>query len=345
MSKICYVNGIYLTEKVSGGAKRVALETMKALDNIDTDIKFVVLCPKDAELSESNERIEYKTIGKFTGNKWEQISLPRYVNKNKGLCLSLCNSYPVFAKRNLAVVFDVRPKEELNSGIKNRFIKKFDFLMRRAKSKSIPLITISKFSENRICKLYGYNEDLVNIMRLGYEHCKNVEENEDASINLQEEFYLSVSSVSKHKNFEFIINLASRFPDEKFYIIGNKVDKVDAAIPPNVIFLGKLSDNQLALFYKKAKAFISSSLYEGFGLTPLEAIYYGCKVLYLSDIEVFREIFEEAGNFFDPYDADKFVFNEKRIVTEDKRLKILENYSWVNGASDLINVIERYLNN
>ncbi len=344
MNKICYVNGIYLTEKVSGGAKRVALETIKALENIDTDIKFVVLCPKDAELSENNYRVEYKKIGKFTGNKWEQISLPRYVNRNKGLCLSLCNSYPVFAKRNLIVVFDVRPKEELNLGIRNKFIKKFDFLMKRAKKKSIPVITISNFSKNRICDLYDYPEELVNIMRLGYEHCKTVEDTADVNNNLQEEFYLSVSSVSKHKNFEFIINLATRFPDEKFYIIGNKVDKVDAPIPSNVTFLGRLSDNQLASFYRRAKAFISSSLYEGFGLTPLEAIYYGCKVLYLSDIEVFREIFNEASNFFDPHDAEKFEFGEKLTISEEKRLEILENYSWINGATDLLNVIKRYVN-
>lgn len=335
-NNICYINGVYLTEKVSGGAKRFSSEMVSALQNAQSDVKFVVLCPKDAVLPSNGGAVEYRTVGKFTGNLWEQISLPRYVNRRRGLLLSLCNSYPAFAKRNLVTVFDVRPKEELNEGKSSRFLKKFDFLMRRAKKRGFPLLTISDFTKERIVALYGIDPSKIGVVRCGHEHCLKTDQGVAPP---QGEYYLSVSSVSSHKNFDFILRLAALHPGKRFYIVGNRYDELTAPVPENVTFLGKLSDSALAAYYRGAKAFFSPSLYEGFGLTPLEAICYGCPTVYLSDIPVFREVFGTVGSFFDAHDVASFSFENAHTVTIEERENLLNNYSWENGASDVIRAV------
>lgn len=337
--KICYINGRYLTKAVSGGVKRFSVELVKRLEK-NEDYEFVVLCPKDAEIPQ-NSNIKYKKIGLFKGNLWEQISLSRYKLFHKGYLINLANAMPIYSKNNILVIHDVRLKEELNKGITSKTHKKMDMIFKKAvKSKTI-ILTDSNFSKNRIIELYNCNPEKIHVLRLGYEHCiiKNQEYDSKFDELLNKDYYLTVNSISEHKNTKFIYELAKLHKDKLFYVIGKKFDEFGDNIPSNLIMLGRLSDYEMSLFYKKAKAFISPSLYEGFGLTPLEALYYGCKSIYLSDIEVFKELFSSIATYFNPLKPNDFKF-EEIIIDEENRNKILSNYNWDNCALDLINVLK-----
>ena len=337
--KICYINGRYLTKAVSGGVKRFSVELVKRLEK-NEDYEFVVLCPKDAEIPE-NSNIKYKKIGLFKGNLWEQISLSRYKLFHKGYLINLANAMPIYSKKNILVIHDVRLKEELNKGITSKTHKKMDMIFKKAVKGKTIILTDSNFSKNRIIELYNCNPDKIHVLRLGYEHCiiKNQEYDSKFDELLNKEYYLTVNSISEHKNTKFIYELAKLHKDKLFYVIGKKFDEFGDDIPANLVMLGRLSDYEMSLFYKKAKAFISPSLYEGFGLTPLEALYYGCKSVYLSDIEVFRELFSSVATYFDPYNPSAFKF-EEIIIDDENRNKILSNYNWDNCALDLINVLK-----
>lgn len=69
-----------------------------------------------------------------------------------------------------------------------------------------------------------------------------------------------------------------------------------------VNFLGFVPDDELAVLYKNAKAFVFPSLSEGFGLPGLEAMTAGCPVV-CSDIPVFHEIYGDAATYFNPYNV------------------------------------------
>lgn len=98
--------------------------------------------------------------------------------------------------------------------------------------------------------------------------------------------------------------------------------------------------------YKNATAFIYLSLYEGFGIPPLEAMSFGCPVI-LSDITVFREIYGDAALYVDPLDEQK-VSNAIKKIIEDKELRtmlisrgheIAKKYTWEKSAKKLYDFI------
>ena len=109
------------------------------------------------------------------------------------------------------------------------------------------------------------------------------------------DFYFSLGSKSPHKNYKFIIECAKNNPDDIFVVSGNMNNSVFNNVKEeeeikNVIYTGYLNDEQLVTLYKECKAFIFPSLYEGFGIPPLEALTVGCKKIILSNIPVFKEI-------------------------------------------------------
>src|SRR4030042_1299813 len=95
--------------------------------------------------------------------------------------------------------------------------------------------------------------------------------------------------------------------------------------------------------YKNAQGLIFPSLMEGFGLPGLEAMAAGCPVI-CSDIPVFREIYGEAANYFDPYDIDDIAEKIKKVIGDtriretlrEKGFKQVRKYSWQKMAKQTI---------
>lgn len=119
---------------------------------------------------------------------------------------------------------------------------------------------------------------------------------------------LFVGNIKKHKGLRTLLEamkiLCSQNFDAKLVIVGNsdKFRTTDTTIEsefkalPNdkILFTGKISDSELKAYYEKARILVQPSFYEGFGLPPLEALTCGTNAV-ISDIEVFREIYEKEG--------------------------------------------------
>ena len=85
--------------------------------------------------------------------------------------------------------------------------------------------------------------------------------------------------------------------------------------------------------------YVSTSEYEGFGLTILEALYSNCKIL-SNDISVFRKIYINSINYFEFNNLDHLIFqlqnlliNKKDYTIDDQKKKVLLNNSWKNTAN------------
>ena len=86
--------------------------------------------------------------------------------------------------------------------------------------------------------------------------------------------------------------------------------------------------------YKNCKAFIFPSLYEGFGIPPLEAMTMGCKNIFVSDIEVFREIYGDSVNYID---VDKILdLKLSQVSNKEKTLNVLKKYKWSGVEKKII---------
>ena len=345
MKNKVFINGRFLEDDISGGVKRFSVEVLKRL-NLFPQYTFIVLHSKKGKTIEVGQNVIYKKVGLFfKGLKWEQITLPLYKLFHRGLLLNTANSMPFLVRNNAVVIHDVRLKEELNSGVSTPTHIRFNYTVKCAVRRKNIILTISSFSKERIINLFGANPSFIYVMRLGHEHIKPIsKQGQQISQNIKEvtesDYYLTVNSISKHKNTSFIFDLARLHPDKTFCVTGKIYDDIQQEIPNNIKMLGLANDEEMALIYGKAKAFISPSLYEGFGLTPLEALSLGCKKLYLSDIEVFHEIFAQTATFFNPYDASLFTFNDKQTDLEAIK-KVLNNYSWNNCVKDIMFAIEK----
>jgi glycosyltransferase involved in cell wall biosynthesis len=116
---------------------------------------------------------------------------------------------------------------------------------------------------------------------------------------------------------------------------------------PRVRFLGYVSEADLPLLYSGALAYLSASLYEGFGLTPLEAM--ACETaVAVSDLPPHREVAGDAALFFDATNVNEMSTAIKRLTNEselraaliEKGMARLSLFSWQAHALKLLEIIE-----
>lgn len=121
-------------------------------------------------------------------------------------------------------------------------------------------------------------------------------------------YVLYVGNAYPHKNLEFLLSVATDFPDTIFLCVGKDDyfyrsfrEKVSSAEVENIRFAGFIDDRSLGGLYHRAAAYIFPSLYEGFGLPGLEAMNYGLPVV-AARAGSLPEIYAEAALYFDPSD-------------------------------------------
>ena len=143
-------------------------------------------------------------------------------------------------------------------------------------------------------------------------------------------FVLYAGNIKPHKNLERLITAFGQLKqrpghdDVKLLIIGDEVNRygalrrsVEAAgIRQDVRFFGFVPEMTLAALYRLAAAFAFPSLYEGFGLPPLEAMACGTPVL-TSRISSLPEVVGDAALLVDPYDVDDIASGLERILGDD----------------------------
>jgi glycosyltransferase involved in cell wall biosynthesis len=164
---------------------------------------------------------------------------------------------------------------------------------------------------------------------------------------------LYAGTIRPHKNLVRLIEAFDTlrrdgFEDLKLLIIGDEISKLPALrravhghkLHKHVRFLGFVPDDTLAVLYRLAGVFVFPSLYEGFGLPPLEAMASGTPVV-TSNISSLPEVVGEAAVLVDPYDVASIVDGIRRVLTDpdlatDLRKKGLlraREFSWERSVS------------
>jgi glycosyltransferase involved in cell wall biosynthesis len=143
-------------------------------------------------------------------------------------------------------------------------------------------------------------------------------------------FILYAGNIKPHKNLERLVSAFGRLKerpgheDVKLLIIGDEVNKygalrrsVEAAgVRQDVRFFGFVPVGTLAALYRLADAFAFPSLYEGFGLPPLEAMACGTPVL-TSRISSLPEVVGDAALLVDPYSVEDIASGLERILGDE----------------------------
>jgi glycosyltransferase involved in cell wall biosynthesis len=145
---------------------------------------------------------------------------------------------------------------------------------------------------------------------------------------LADPFVLYAGNIKPHKNLERLIAAFARlrrggFERVKLLIIGDEISKYPALrravhrhqLHPVVRFLGFVPDRTLAVLYRLADLFVFPSLYEGFGLPPLEAMASGTPVV-TSNVSSLPEVVGDAAVLVDPYDPDAIAEGMRRVLSD-----------------------------
>ncbi len=116
-----------------------------------------------------------------------------------------------------------------------------------------------------------------------------------------------------------------------------RIERLQQQYPDKIRLTGYVDDNELAQLYTAASAFVYPSLYEGFGLPPLEAMQCGCPVI-TSDVSSLPEVVGEAGITITPTDVDALVQAIKTLLSGDREqqrqqaLQRAREFSWERMA-------------
>lgn len=210
---------------------------------------------------------------------------------------------PIFSTIHDVVFLDIKG---LASPL-GTFLRKI--IYQRAINKSKAVFTVSKFSESRIRKIFHCRRTVIVSYSAVPSWLKNSPENNSATADdekQKDDYILFVGNIKKHKGLATLLDaflqarenglkstLVIVGDSENFRTGDNSIkEKIDKMPEGSVRFTGKISNEELRHIYQKAKLLVQPSLYEGFGLPPLEAMTLGTNAL-ISDIEVFQEIYKE----------------------------------------------------
>lgn len=335
--KEIFINGKFLCQRITG-VQRFAFEIVKKLDDIpNPGISFKIIVPSKEYIV---NHFNFKNISIiYTKGKpsyfWEQFTLAKYCKKHKPYdLLNLCNVAPVLYPGSCVIhdlgCVDAKKGFSLKQILVYRFINKCNV----KKYKNI--FTVSNFMKTRIEEYYGVKN--INVIYNGHEHFINPSVSKPKFV-LPEKYYFAVGSMNPNKNFESILQLAKNNNKDVFYVTGGTAKnfkKMKLEFPENVKFTGYLEDAELAYLYQHCHAFLFPSLYEGFGIPPLEALVLGCKNIICNEIDVLKEIYGDYAIFIDF--SKNITLSELPLKNDIDLTELKDRFSWANSARKLIEV-------
>lgn len=350
------VNGRYLTQKATG-VHRYAFEICNKLHEMGVD--FHVAVPNEIHL---DYKFNFKVVkcGSLNTHLWEQISLPRYLKRiGSPLLISFTGCGPLNYSNQIMTIHDVS-HERYPEWFSKNYYRFYHYMMPRIGKKAHAVLTVSEFSKKEIVDTLGINAEKIHVVHSNVPFHNKPSKEEILSFTRNpeaERYILAVSSMDPRKNFVRLVEAFDKIKDKsvKLYIIGmsfkafNTPD-LQKLIGENVHLPGYIPDEKLQTMYQNALLSVYPSLYEGFGLPPLESMTYGCPVIN-SDIPALREVSQDAALYVDPYNVDDITQKIEQLLVDEplrkelqeKGLLQIKKYSWDKSAKQVYELAQIFM--
>lgn len=270
--------------------------------------------------------------------------------------------------KKIVTIHDLIPyimPETVGKGYLSKFLKEMPKIMEYADA----IITVSEYSKKDIIKYFpGFSnkifvtplaaDDIYKPMDKNY--CKNyLKEN----YNINDPFILYVGGFSPRKNVKLLIRAFSEFiksSSKKYKLVligvlkdeGDKILKIceELNIMSDIIFPGYIEKEKLPIFYNGSECFVYPSLYEGFGLPPLEAMSCGTPVI-TSDTSSIPEVTGDAAIKINPSSIYEIADAIGNVTSSDnlknslsmKGLERAKLFSWEKTAEKTLNIYKHII--
>ena len=358
------INGRFLLTKKTG-VQRAAYNLVKALFEMDDENEYYLFTSNDQINNKEWDKPNVTVIGSdirygenFKNHLWEQIVLPKLAKKYEvDILHSIANIAPLFYKGDSIVhihdlCFVVNPQWYSYS-----FRTLYNWIVPRLARKATKVVTNSNNSKNDLLQFCKITADKVELIYWAVDQTfeQVVESNEVKPV--EGEYILYVGSLEPRKNISMLIKsyelMRKNNPDisPKLVLIGGdnplfadvKLQVRDFA--EDIIFKGYVSDSLLKSYYRNALVVAYPSLYEGFGLPPLEAMASGSPVM-TSNTSSLPEVVGDAAILVNPHDKEQIAESLGRIVRDpDLRMKLREKgadrvrkFNWARVARNIVGI-------
>ncbi len=335
---------------------------LRHLARLDHETEFVIFCRPDEVSSLGLLGPNFRAVAETSGNYSfaEQLRIPLALRRER-ITLFHAPHYvlpPLVPCRSVVTIHDcihLMFPEYLS----NRFAPAYaraSIMM--AARRATRVMTVSESSKRDILRFVNIPADKIDVIYNAYDERFSLEPKEEDVARVREryqlhgQFVLYAGNVKPHKNIERLIQafhlLRSRGMEHlKLVLIGDEISRYAALrrsvhqhqLHKYVRFLGYLPQETLAIMYRLAGVFVFPSLYEGFGLPPLEAMASGAPVV-TSNVSSLPEVAGDAAVLVDPYDPEAIADAIHRVLTSEqlrcelrrKGLARAGQFSWEDSA-------------
>ena len=352
------------------GIGRFSYNLIQEILKNDRENSYIILTNNQ----DSFPKIKYDNVKKIILNRkpqsqltmfWEIFILPIYLWKEKvDVFFSPDNLIiPWFFKiKVITTIHDLIPLvlKEYRKGFKKSLKYRMRIGMLKIKNPA-KIMTVSNFSKKEIHNILNISENKIFVIKEGIDkRLKHVESDHNILLNLgiNYQYILGIGGMEKRKNnktlIEVYIKMIQKHSDIKLdlVIVGNKESntlpfselEIPSSMESRIHFVGILSSKELSVIYENAEMLVYLSLYEGFGLPPLEAMHHKISVI-TSNTTSIPEVVKNAAILVNPNNKTE-IENAILKVLQDQSLKnriisrgekILLEYNWKDSAKNVIN--------
>ena len=317
--------------------------------------RFVLYTPEALALEYPESTTSVRIIPGGRGTLWEQTALAKAIRADRpDVFFAPAYTAPAWVPGPFAVTihdvsFSRHPEWfRYREGLRRRV------LTRRAARRADLVFTVSRFSRDEIRALYGVPGERIRVVPNGVTHQRSTRP------PAREPLVLYTGSIFNRRRVPDLIaafaRVARTVPGARLVVVGDNrtwphEDHAQVAaqhgVAGRVTLVQYLSGEPLADLYSRASVFAFLSEYEGFGLTPLEALSAGTPIVVL-DTPVAREIYGDAAAFVPKGDVAATADALLRLLTDrqeavaqlSRAASVLARYSWDAAAEAILPELE-----
>lgn len=330
------INGRFLIAKRTG-VQRAAYNLIKTLVEVDRDNEYIIFTGKEQQGSPEWNYPNVTVVGddlipseSIRNHIWEQVRLPRLAAKYKiDILHSPANVAPLFYRGKSIIhihdlCFVVNPQ-----WYSFAFRTLYNLIIPQLAKRATKVVTNSNNSKNDLLQFFGLSAEKVSLVYWAVDDVFSLPPTQEVKDNryMEEDYILYVGSLEPRKNINILIEAYEKLRHEypaiktKLILIGGEsplfasVQLKAREFRDDVIFKGFVTDLELGEFYRRAKLVAYPSLYEGFGLPPLEAMASGVPVVTSSTSSI-PEVVGKAAFLIDPKNREQLTKAMHRVLTD-----------------------------
>jgi glycosyltransferase involved in cell wall biosynthesis len=348
---------------------------LQQLSQQDRSTEYVVLCRHEdvATVQELGENFRAVSESSPGYSVREQVLLPRDLRREHAELFHSPHYVfsPLTPCKSVVTIHDcihLRFPQYLPNRLGYAYARSFLWL---ATHRSSRILTVSEASKRDILEYFNVPPEKIDVIYNGIDERFGNPPPEEDVIRVRERyqldgpFILYAGNIKPHKNlgrlieaFHILRATGPEFESVKLVIIGDEIAKYAALrhavhrhkLHKHVRFLGFVPARTLAILYRLAAVFVFPSLYEGFGLPPLEAMASGTPVI-TSNVSSLPEVVGDAAVLIDPLRPDAIADALRRVLSDsDLRISMRErglerarHFSWERSVRRVREIYDEVL--